>query len=89
MKYAIINPIDSTVYDIQDVMAASDIHLKAGAPYLVQATDEAVVGDVYDPEAGTFTTLGRAGKAAESKAKPEAKAEPSARPSHTYSKRDD
>jgi hypothetical protein len=86
MKYAIINPIDSTVYDIQDVMAASDIHLKAGAPYLVQATDEAVVGDVYDPEAGTFTTLGRAGKAAKDAP---AKDAPATRPSHTYSKRDD
>ena len=86
MKYAIINPIDSTVYDIQDVMAASDIHLTASAPYLVQATDEAMIGDVYDHSTGTFTTLTKAGKAAKDAP---AKDAPATRPSHTYSKRDD
>jgi hypothetical protein len=87
MKYAIINPIDSTVFDIQDVMAASDIHLKATAPYLVQATDEAVVGDVYDPDTGTFTTLTRAGKSSESKAAENKEKEAERRPSGSSSHR--
>jgi hypothetical protein len=57
MKYAIINPIDNSVHSIEDAMAASDIELNVGAPYIVHATDATLVGDIYDPDTATFTPL--------------------------------
>jgi hypothetical protein len=57
MKYAIINPIDNSVYSVEDAMSAADIELNVGAPYIVHATDATLVGDIYDPDTATFTPL--------------------------------
>lgn len=55
-KYATINPLDHSVYEIHDVIAAADLPVMPGAPYVVAAGEDTAKGDIYDPITATFTT---------------------------------
>jgi hypothetical protein len=56
MKYAIINPLDSSVYSLHEAMGPGDLPPLPGAPYVVLAEESTAVGDLYDHDTAVFTT---------------------------------
>ena len=55
-KYATINPLDNSVYEVHDVIAAADLPVMPTAPYVVAAGEDTAKGDIYDPITATFKT---------------------------------
>jgi hypothetical protein len=55
MKYAIINPLDQSVYSLHEAMGPGDLPPLPGAPYVVLANEDTAVGDHYDHDTATFS----------------------------------